>query len=225
MQLRFQDATINEVAALVAIKQAVWPEESATVAQVKLGLSQPGQCTVLALLDDRPVGLAAGFPSIRKDGTRHWDLDLLAVAAAARGRQLGTRLIEQCRLGLSVPAGESMRALIATSNIASQIAFRRAGFALQQPVVHLYVKGLAAIDNRSPADVEGHLIPVHTHNYSGYWLESIETAAALKAAAKLPGRDDCQVVGALLAADRPDLVAAARAADYFHVGDYQWWLD
>ncbi len=221
--LVIRPAVPGQVDTLYDLKQAIWPSENATVEQIQVGLSAPDQLALIAWQADAAVGFAAAFPTMTATGQRRWELDLLGVHPAARGQRLGTQLIDAMLRQVPRQPGEPMRALIATSNIASQAAFRRAGFYLVPAELVLYSCELGPAGQTNPTTIPAHLIPVQTLNYSGYWLEAIADGAALSLAASLPSGLTAALVGALLPLDRPDLHTAARQAGYDHISNYHWW--
>lgn len=221
--LTIRPATPAQAATLYELKQAIWPGERATVEQVEAGLSAPDQLTVVGWQGNVVVGFAAAFPTMTATGQRRWELDLLGVHPAARGQRLGTKLIETMLRQLPRQADEPMRALIATSNIASQTAFRRAGFHQEQMELGLFSSELRPAGQTNPTTIPAHLIPVQTLNYGGYWLEAIADGSALSLAAGLPSGPTAALVGALLPLDRQDLHTTARHSGYAHIGNYHWW--
>ena len=219
----FQPAAVTEASSLHALKEAIWPGTGLAEEQLRLGLLVTGQLTLVAWQGDEAVGFAAAFPTVTANGQRRWELDLLGVHPAARGQRLGTQLIEAMLRQLPHQPGEPIRALIAVNNIASQTAFRRAGFRQEQTEMALYNYDLGPAGQTSPAVIPAHLVPVQTLNYSGYWLEEIAEASALSLATGLPASQNATLVGALLARDRPDLHTTARQAGYALMGNYHWW--
>lgn len=79
----------------------------------------------VAQADDRIVGFVSAFITHSLAAER-WEVDLLAVHPSVQGRGIGTALVAQAMAAAPVPR---IRCIIARSNIASQRAFLKNGFA------------------------------------------------------------------------------------------------
>ncbi len=119
------------------------------------------------------AGEVAGFLSafLVSGSDPRWEIDLIIVRAASRGKGIGTSLIQEAltsgpRLGM-----RSAKASIRIDNYASQRAFSKVGFTMDAQVRSLLLwKPLAFrfVENM-PETV--HLIPVDTLTYRGLWIE------------------------------------------------------
>lgn len=219
--IRYAEA--SDAAAIADLKQAAWPDEPppdpAYYAHV---IQKPGHATQLAAVGDRALGFIDGFLTLAADGTRRWEVDLLAVHPAARQRGLGRSLVAACTTaGLAMGAAYA-RALIHVENTASQRTFARCGYRQEDRHCRLFVMS-DGTDDGSPAPPDAHLIPVTTLNYRGLWVEGNRSAAALGAARAIRARHGWDVVGTVIPLANADALSAAAAVGYATVGDYAWW--
>jgi ribosomal protein S18 acetylase RimI-like enzyme len=91
--------------------------------------TEPGQGAWVADQDDQIVGFASAFDTHSLEADR-WEIDELAVRRAYQGQGIGTQLVAHTVSdGAPLPGLRQARALIARSNIASQRAFAKNGFA------------------------------------------------------------------------------------------------
>ncbi len=126
-QIRRAEATLADAEALLAVERQSLKDSPYTPQEVQQVLLRPEHRAYLAWEDAEPAGFCSCFITPTEEG---WQLevDLLGVAPAHRGRGLGTRLIQHS-VGKALQEGiRSFRAVVAVDNLASQGAFRRAGF-------------------------------------------------------------------------------------------------
>jgi ribosomal protein S18 acetylase RimI-like enzyme len=91
--------------------------------------AEPGQRAWVAEQDDRIVGFVSAFDTHSLEADR-WEIDELAVRPAYQGRGIGTQLVAQAVSDSApLPGLRRARSLIARSNVASQRAFVKNGFA------------------------------------------------------------------------------------------------
>ena len=119
------------------------------------------------------AGEVAGFLSafLVSGSDPRWEIDLIIVRAASRGKGIGTSLIQEALTSGSRLGMRSAKASIRIDNYASQRAFSKVGFTMDAQVRSLLLwKPLAFrfVENM-PETV--HLIPVDTLTYRGLWIE------------------------------------------------------
>ena len=181
----------------------------------------------VALADGRAQGFAGGFVTVSGAGGRRFELDLLAVAAAARGMGLGTRLVQRSVEAASAQKVDVIRALVATGNLAMQRILGAAGFQRDEPARQLYARDL--YEERvlpgppKPSEPAAHLVAVDTLSYRGIWLEGQLSQAAIDEALARASQTDRSRVGAVIRRSARGEVKLLRANDFSCVGDYDWW--
>jgi GNAT superfamily N-acetyltransferase len=124
--IRAFDGSLADAEALLAVERATFNESPYDVTQVRSMLVDGPQRAWLASVGGSVVGFAVAFPASGLSGT-WWEIDLLAVHPDWTGRGLANRLIQVVATGGAAVARRA-RAVVATDNIASIRAFRRAGF-------------------------------------------------------------------------------------------------
>jgi ribosomal protein S18 acetylase RimI-like enzyme len=212
-----RQAAPGDELALAALKQCVWPEESADPQQIAGVLSAPGHLTLVAEREDRLAGFLDCFFTDGPDGLR-WEVDLLGVHPDFRGRKLAEALV---RAGLQAAQEIPARALIQTRNTASQKVFARCGFSRLPPVMRLYLSSQVYNVAVQPTP-EARIIPVTTLGYSGMWLEASFTQADLLAA-RTYIRQDIRLAGAVIPAIQAENWLTADKCGYSLAAEYQWW--
>lgn len=162
------------------------------------------------------IGFVDAFMTVSADGVPRWEVDLLGVHPAYRGRGIAQRLINaSVEIGRAQGA-QHFRALIHMDNAASANAFQRVGFQSAPSTHELYISDQPADVPLTPSD-KAHLIPVCTLTYSGIWIENDQSPQSLLAARAIRARYDWFIAGALLPSGIPTPEAFA------HVGTYRWW--
>ncbi len=71
----------------------VWPESVISVDRVKYVLSDTVHATTVSVNEGDVVGFADGFLTTSEDGTKRWELDLLAVQPEFQRRGIASALI------------------------------------------------------------------------------------------------------------------------------------
>ncbi|NPV67334.1 MAG: GNAT family N-acetyltransferase [Anaerolineae bacterium] len=212
----------DDAPALAAVHAACWPAEHIAVEHIARALALPNRVTLAAVSGGTLAGFVDGFLTTGADGRRRWEVDLLAVHPAARGRGLGRRLIAACTTAGTAFRPDCIRALIRVDNVASQRAFAAAGFAPQAPICRLLVN--TAGDDRGHEPPPGaHLVPVVTLTYRGVWIEGALLAEAFAAASDMRARCGWDIAGCVIPLEGEALHAAVEAG-YTAVGDFAWWL-
>ena len=212
-----RDAAPDDALAIAAVLKDCWPDDTADAERIAR-LIGGGHTTVSAWSAGACVGFADCFPTRSADGVTRWEVDLLAVAKAARGRGIGKALVAAA-VQAAPKEAEVARGLVRIGNTAAERAFGAAGFRPESAPRTLYVAAPQATVS-TPRDVTA--IRVETFSYCGLWLESRPDADGLIAA-----RDQASVAGleqvGTFALDAAE-VAMCRAAGYEAVGVFRWWV-
>lgn len=213
----------DDAPALAAVHAACWPAERIPVEHLTRALALPDRVTLTAETDGTTIGFVDGFLTTGVDGRRRWEVDLLAVHPAARGRGVGRRLIAACAAAGIAFSPDCIRALIREDNIASQRAFAAAGFAPAPTLCRLLVNTTGSdLGHEPPPGV--HLVPVVTLTYRGVWIEGALSAEAFAAASAMRARRGWDVAGCVIPLAQGEALRAAGEVGYTVVGDFAWWL-
>jgi ribosomal protein S18 acetylase RimI-like enzyme len=135
--VRAFDGSLADAQGILAVERATFNESPYTAEQVRAMLAEGPQRAWLALGRERVVGFVVAFPARGLRGW-WWEVDLLAVLPAWRGRRLATRLIEAAS-SWGVHLVFRARAVVATDNEASERAFLRAGFSAEPGTCKLLI--------------------------------------------------------------------------------------
>lgn len=213
----------DDAPALAAVHAACWPAEHIAVEHIARALALPDRVTLAVESREILVGFVDGFLTTGADGRRRWEVDLLAVHPAMRGRGLGRRLIAACVAAGAAFNPDCIRALIRVDNIASQRAFAAAGFAPQTTTCRLMINTAgASLDHEPPPGA--HLVPVVTLTYRGVWIEGALPAETFVAASAIRVRHGWDVAGCVIPLTQGEALRAAGEAGYTAIGDFAWWL-
>ncbi len=186
-------------------------------------LASPDHATWVAEGAGQVAGFVSGFATVAADRTRRWEIDLLAVAAAWRGRGLGSGLIAASMVAGQARGLSVARALVATNNQASQRAFARCGFVPDTPAHRVFIWSRGPLPHDEAGD-PCHLIPVRTLAYSGLWAEPPLTPAGLATAQRTLLAGEGSLVGAVVSlADDPSAQAASQMGFQPLAQAYRWW--
>ena len=163
------------------------------------------------------IGFVDAFSTAAQDGTLRWEVDLLGVHPAHRGRGLARTLVSAAvDAGIRAHAYPT-RALVKIDNMASLKAFQASGFTLDPAIYDLYISSDDAHGElTSPADT--HLISVATLTYSGVWIEGNYSVDAFHAAKAVRTHYGWDIAGAVL----PEGLSTAAEVDYQWIGKYHW---
>jgi L-amino acid N-acyltransferase YncA len=180
--------------------------------------------------NDDVLGFVSAFLTVAGDGRRRWEVDLIAVRTASRGRGLGARLIRRICEDSRARTTSLTRALIRVENVPSQRAFEKAGFTTDGRPHRLFLWPPQAGDDMRPYTGPADLIPVETLTYRGLWMEGLtsvlaeEQRRAVRAARAIVFEESRANAGAVIPAHEvhrlaPDLRDKAR----MH-GEYNWFV-
>jgi GNAT superfamily N-acetyltransferase len=174
--------------------------------------------------DKTLVGFVDCFMTISQNGTRRWEIDLLAVHPRYQGQGIGTALVRAgYDSGKEHGAGKA-RALVQAENAGSQRTFARCGFVPQDTICRLCVASLSN-ENVEAGNMAGlHLIAVQTFSYRGLWLEGTLNAKTLNAGMAECVRRRVDLAGAVIPLHQPEAVSVAEQLGFEPVGVYQWWI-
>ena len=215
-------ARVDDIPGLSQVKQLTWPEEAVRLSQVEKVLHDPAHDIFAAEMQGQVAGFIDGFVTRSAQGVLRWEVDLLAVHPAWRGRQLGQQLILACLKAGKKRGAAFARALIQVENQASQISFERCGFQCQPEILDLYIAPASEVHSPSN-ESDGYTLAVYTINYSGIWLEEDVSKCSLIAARALCWQEKCELVGTLvIQTDLPDNEKMNQSG-FTKVGNYQWW--
>lgn len=202
---------------LARLIHEVWTDHNLNPERIARVSLESDHTTVIEESSGEQIGFAHGFMTVAGDGVLRWEVDLLGVHPAHRGRGIAQRLI-----AASIETGRSMgaattRALVRIDNEPSLAAFQCCGFMPDASVCNLYVSGenwhlpLAA-----PPDA--HLIAVTTLTYSGVWVEGRLSFDALRCAQAVRTRYGWESAGVVI----PEGVFAVETVGYELAGRYRW---
>ncbi|OGO04231.1 MAG: hypothetical protein A2Y73_00575, partial [Chloroflexi bacterium RBG_13_56_8] len=119
--------TLADAQILLAVERESLGDSNYTPEEALRVLARPEHHAYVATLDGEVVGFASCFETPCERGTR-LEIDMLGVAAARRRRGLATRLILHSMREAEERGVRAFRAVVAEKNLASQRAFRCAGF-------------------------------------------------------------------------------------------------
>lgn len=222
MSVHIRRAKMDDIPAILNVKQATWPDEAVNSTHIAGVLREPDHVCLVSVVNDRTVGFVDGFLTLAVSGVRRWEVDLLAVHPEYRNRGIASRLVEEnTRAGLEMGA-EMARALIRLDNTGSQRTFSRCGYICDQNECMLYVSPDSP-DSAVELPPNVYLIPVYTLNYCGLWIEGELSATSLSYAQTVRARHGYDLVGAVIPIYQPEAIQAAVDAGYMRAGTYQWW--
>jgi ribosomal protein S18 acetylase RimI-like enzyme len=223
MPIEIRQAAVEDVDAIASVKRAVWRDEAADGAHIAGILARADHATHVAESHGVIVGFVDGFVTHSVQGVPRWEVDLLAVHPEHQRQGIAARLV-----AASAGAGRSQgaaiaRGLVHVENVASQRAFARCGYQVDEQVCALYV---SSDQIGSSLDLPSglHFILVNTLNYRGVWLEGQLSPAGFTAAQWFRAQRGLDISGAVVPLSQVKAVQAAQEAGYHCVGDYQWWL-
>jgi GNAT superfamily N-acetyltransferase len=210
-------ATPSDASSIAAVAAEVWPEEPLDSANIRQLIAESARATLVAELDGSVVGFVDGFVTRSASGVKRWEVDLLAVSSAARGRGVGRRLVDECvAAGIAIGAEQS-RGLVRVGNVASERVFSACGFIPDKGESNLWVAEGLFLDETQASP---HVVPVRTFRYAGLWLEevTVDGPGALR-----PAGDDRNVIGTVIAASDRAASNAAAAVGMQAAGRYHFW--
>ena len=125
MEIRAFDGLVGDAEGVIAVDGETFGDCRYTPHYVVELVATGGQCVWVAEAEESLVGFVSAFTTHSLSGDR-WEIDELAVRPYAQGQGIGTALIR--RAMEEAPPVLPSRAVIATSNAASQRAFAKNGF-------------------------------------------------------------------------------------------------
>lgn len=209
--------TPADAPALARLIHEVWADHNPNPERIARVSLESDHITAVEEAGGDLIGFAHGFTTVAHDGSLRWEVDLLGVHTAHRGRGVARRLV-----AASVETGHrygavTCRALVRIDNAPSLTAFQRCGFTPDATVCGLFVSGeIWSVPLRPPPDA--HLIAVTTLTYSGVWAEGEQSFEALRCAQGVRSHYGWESAGAVIA----DGTIAAEQVGYELVGRYRW---
>ena len=227
MSAVIRPATPSDAKAMSAIAQAVFgeglePDRARLAAALRQGVN------FVAESSGGVVGFVGNFMTRSSSGALRFELDLLAVAAGARGLGIGAALVAASVEAAKTAETDEIRALVASSNQAMQKLCEAGGFERDQTRRMLYVsdarRAIGAGAGASPTLLKhAHLVPVYTLTYSGIWLEGEISQAAIDEAAECAFAACLSRVGAVIPRSDSRIEALLQENDFVKAGDFDWW--
>ena len=181
-----------------------------------------GGLTFVAKTDEAIVGFASSFLTSDLNGSRRFELDLLAVGPGARGHGVGGRLVEASLSAAKESKPALIRALVRSNNGSMQRLCRRHGFTAPAGKHQLYVSVPRQVV-RHKQKHQAQLIPVETLNYRGIWLEGDLSQEAIDDALWMASQSDMSTIGAVIPSDALHVIDLLRLNAFNSVGEYGWW--
>ena len=178
---------------------------------------------LVAQLAGAVVGYAASFLTRSAMGEARYELDLLAVDSAARGRGVGCALLARCIQAASASGVDSLRALVRVDNCAMSRLCAGAGLLPSASPVALMIAAPKPAYTPARATHAAHLLSVNTLTYRGIWLEGALSQAAIAQAHQRARAENRSRIGALLAVDALRAAALLRENGFVSVGEFTWW--
>ncbi len=207
---KLQPKDAPELARLI---HTIWPDDNPDPARIARVSLDPSKLTLIEEADGQIVGFVSAFPTLTVEGASRWEVDLLGVHPACRGRGIARGLTEAVVEAGRGYGAKAARALIRIGNTASLNTFLRCGFSLDPTILDLYVAdGEGGVSPTPPPGL--HLIPVETLTYAGTWVEgdfSLDNLLFSRAVGM-------GTVGVLI----PVGSLAAEAAGFENAGQFQW---
>ncbi|MBI9049881.1 MAG: GNAT family N-acetyltransferase [Anaerolineaceae bacterium] len=217
MNIQYRLAQSDDAQDLLTIKQQVWPQEASNLQQIQMVLNLSDHLCYVAEVNNHVIGFMDCFPTSNQ-GVLRMDMDLLAVLPAYRGKRIASTLIQRCLQHEELDNTAIIRTLIQVDNIASQKSFQHNGFILQPEIITLYVTSA----ENGPLPIRyngfsGHLLPVQTLNYSGFWIEAPFSSTDLV----IP--QHFQTLGTLLP-ENNEYHEQVSQLGFEKMNQYQWWI-
>ncbi|MBT5876810.1 MAG: GNAT family N-acetyltransferase [Candidatus Latescibacteria bacterium] len=207
---------------IVSLHRDTWSHDAIDEDTVRRLLMKKTHVAFVAVEASKVIGYADGFATFDAQGTRRWELDLLAVQPDIRGCGVGSALIEAQKTHAGTAEVQLIRALVRAGNVEGQRAFGHAGFEIDPIVYRLYTSSLP--DNMlSDVPASTHLIPIETFTYRGFWIEGRIRPATLAdiQSASAPGGHSH--VGMLLPEYHRYQSLLDQIPGFSDDGAYQWW--
>jgi GNAT superfamily N-acetyltransferase len=209
-----RQALLSDAPSIRQLLIGVWPEdEEPTLENITRALANIEHASFVTVQADNDsiVGFVDSFLTEASDGTRRWEIDLLAVHPDWRGRGLASQLVN-----ISIAAGldrsaRLTRALVRADNVACQRVMRSCGLLAKPCKYQISTRAKRDMPTVPPAMC---LVPVQTCLYRGYWLE-YSSEVVPRPNYLLHQSDDEQVIGTLLQVDEEQALQSSSCL--------QWW--
>lgn len=180
---------------------------------VQSAIISPKLKTYIAIEDDQIIGFVSGFPTLTIEGIQRWELDLIGVHPDFRGRGIASQLVNRMNEMAITAGAHYIRALVSIHNHTMQSVLRRRQYDTNYVEYTLYV-----LENSDLPSINGlYLVPVTTLTYRGIWLEGDVPSQLGDFVIPKSG----QLLGAVVPAHA---VMTLQQAQFFWVGNYNWWL-
>lgn len=192
----------------------VWPdEEEPTLENTTraLGHSDHASFVTVHTDKDRIVGFVDGFLTQAYDGTRRWEVDLLAVHPDWRGKGLASQLVNASIVAGLERNAKLTRALVRADNIACQQVMRGCGFMVNPCKYQISIQTKRSM---SMVPLAMRLVSVQTCLYRGFWLEQSRDVSPCPNRS-LDEVDEEHVIGTLLPLDEQQVLPLGSC--------FQWW--
>ncbi|MCB9454915.1 MAG: GNAT family N-acetyltransferase [Anaerolineaceae bacterium] len=224
MEITIRPAVVGDAAAIAAVKDAVWPEETSEPGRIARVIACGEHTSFIAEYGGQVVGFVDSFTTYSPMETARWEVDLLAVHPDQQGRGIGRALVSAASQSGHESGATFARALIQTHNTASQRVFARCGYRSDGVARDLYVatRGVAI---PQPVFQDTNLIEVRTFNYNGLWVEGHLTIDSLsRALTRLAANShEYGLAGVLISSCDAALTEAAMSLGYTLVAAFHWW--
>jgi len=220
--LELRRATPADAPDIAHLMQIVWPDDTASASAIASLIEAGDRCTLLVVDGRRLAGFCDAFATTAGDGATRWEIDLLAVHPAFRGRGLARSLIHAATVEGRERGLAYARGLVRTDNQPVRRAFAAAGYAASTQAQRLYVLTAPPTADETANDT-GNIISVRTFAYYGVWIEGEINGQTVAAAARACARNGGWIIGAVIPAEATGAMAAAERHGFSPIGDYHWW--
>ncbi|NJL94785.1 MAG: GNAT family N-acetyltransferase [Anaerolineae bacterium] len=226
--VKIRRASAFDAAAIAALISVVWDDVQPNVEQCRVVITGEQEWVWLAVEGEAVLGLVACFLS-RAGAAWRWEIELLAVHPAVRGRGIGAGLVAASHETGRLLNASFARGLVRVDNAAAQRAFAKNGYETSGRVYQLH----AWAPQPTTEPPNGHplitLTRADTLTYRGLWLEGLDNdrlSDDQRLASLAGGRAQAAAEGrasltALVAEDNMLPVAFFEGAEL--LGRYQWW--
>jgi len=137
-EVQLCDGSLRQARGILAVEESTFGECPHSPEEVSSLLREPSQHALVALIGDHIVGFLTAFETDTLAG-RNLEVDLLAVRPDEQRRGIATQLLGAAVRLAAMREVKRARGLVATSNLASQKAFLKAGYRASAVVRDLMV--------------------------------------------------------------------------------------
>ncbi len=221
--IHIRQATPDDAAGIATVKQFAWPDEAVDVAQIAQAIAHTQHVTHVVVHNANIIGFVDGFVTRNPAALLRWEVDVLAMHPAYRGRGYGVRLVQHSTQAGYRRGAHLVRCLIRVDNVASQQTFTRCTYRQDPQVRTIYVASPERRGTAFHTFVQGWAaIPVITVTYTGWWLEATPQTQENRTFPCL--RDLNQgVVGVVLGHEDKKSQHEAQFADFTALGQFHEW--